>query len=50
MKDGREIKQSMGRTLDFEVLGAGIYRLEVYLPLGGELRGWIFTGAIRIME
>lgn len=50
MKDGKEIKQSIGRRLDFEVHGAGIYRLEVYLPLGGELRGWIFTGAIRIME
>lgn len=50
MKDGSEVRQVKGRSLEFEVQGAGIYRLEVYLPLGGELRGWIFTGAIRIVE
>jgi hypothetical protein len=50
MRDGSAVKQVEGRTLDFEVQEVGIYRLEVYLPLGGELRGWIFTGAIRIVE
>lgn len=50
MKDGVEVHRVNARDFEFEVKEAGIYRLEVYLPLGGALRGWIFTGAIRVVE
>lgn len=48
MRDGKEIARAVGRTLSFTPVSEGIYRLEVCLPLGGELRPWIYTGAIRV--
>jgi hypothetical protein len=44
--DGKEVAMAEGRTLTFAVKEAGVYRLEAALPLGGELRPWIYTGAI----
>lgn len=49
MRDGQEVAKVEGRTLEFAVKEPGVYRLEAALPLGGEQRPWIYTGAIRIM-
>ena len=46
--DGKEIARSEGRTLSYTVAAPGVYRLEASLPLAGELRPWIYTGAILV--
>lgn len=48
MRDGKEVSHAEGRTLSYAADVPGVYRLEVSLPLGGEQRPWIYTGAIRI--
>jgi hypothetical protein len=50
LRDGREVARVTGRTLAYQPAEPGVYRLEAALPLGGELRPWIYTGAIRVVE
>lgn len=49
-RNGAEIASARGRRLTLTSSAAGQYRFEASLPLGGELRPWIYTGAIRIAE
>jgi hypothetical protein len=48
MRDGTEVARAEGRTLRFPVDAAGVYRIEVSLPLAGENRPWIYTGVILV--
>lgn len=48
--DGREVARATGRTLDYHPDRPGVYRLEADVPLGDELRPWIYTGGIRVCE
>ncbi len=48
MKDGAVVSETTGNTLEFAVREPGVYRVESLLKVGGELRGWIYTGAIRV--
>lgn len=47
-RDGKQVARTQGLTLDFPVSAPGVYRMEALLPLVGEERPWIYTGAIRI--
>jgi len=46
IKDGREIAALDGDSLEFEPSEPGVYRVEGWLELGGERRGWIYANPI----
>jgi len=48
VRDGKEVARADSRTLSFAVDAPGVYRLEASLPLAGEVRPWIYTGAILV--
>ena len=36
--------------LSYAIDGPGVYRAEVWLEVGGEIRPWIYSNAIRITK
>jgi PHP domain len=48
VRDGEEILDSEGGSIDFAVDKPGIYRVEVWLTLAGEARPWILTNPIYV--
>lgn len=49
MRQGREIARSDGTPeFSFEVKSTGVYRLEAWLKLDGELRPWIYSNPIYV--
>lgn len=46
LKDGQQVALVDGTDLRFETQGPGVYRLEAWIDLGGELRGWIYSNPI----
>lgn len=46
IKDGREIAKQDGDLLEYEPAEPGVYRVEGWLDLGGERRGWIYANPI----
>lgn len=48
MRDGQEIARAEGRQIYCSPNSPGVYRMEAWLTVGGEMRPWIYTGAIRI--
>jgi hypothetical protein len=45
-RNGELIKSVEGRRFDFEPKAAGVYRLEAWLTLDGEMRPWIYSNPI----
>jgi hypothetical protein len=37
---------SEGESLDHPVTRAGVYRVELWLPIGGERRPWLYSNPI----
>jgi len=48
MKDGQQFRQCLCSKFDVPVEGPGVYRVEVYLPIQGRWRPWIFSNPIYI--
>jgi len=48
IKDGRQIVDRSGDSLEYEAAEPGVYRVEGWLDLGGEQRGWIYSNPIYI--
>jgi hypothetical protein len=48
VRDGKEVAKAEGRSLKYKANAPGVYRLEVSLPVAGEERAWIYTGAILV--
>lgn len=47
-RNGEQCGETTGRTAAWPVSQAGVYRVEVYVPLGGELRPWIFSNPVYV--
>lgn len=48
MSDGMVIAEERGDRLEWKVTGPGVYRIEGWLPLDGEERGWVYSNPIYI--
>jgi hypothetical protein len=48
--NGRVIHQGRSDRLSFSIDGPGVYRAEVWLEVGGEMRPWIYANPIRIIR
>jgi hypothetical protein len=48
LRDGEEIARAQGRDLAADATRAGIYRVEVSLPVAGEDRPWIYSNPIYV--
>jgi hypothetical protein len=48
LHNGRVIHEVDGVNLRFSVPGNGVYRLEAWVELDGELRPWIYSNPIRV--
>jgi len=46
LRDGKEVTRHTGRSFEFKVTQAGIYRIEVWLNLAGEPKVWILSNPI----
>jgi hypothetical protein len=49
-RNGRVVQEAQADRLDFEVKDSGVYRAEVWLELDGEMRPWIYSNPIRIVN
>lgn len=49
-RNGQMIKEAQGAGLDFPVAEPGVYRAELWLEVGGEMRPWIYANPIRILD
>jgi hypothetical protein len=48
--NGRVIHQGRSDRLSFSIDGPGVYRAEVWLEVGGEMRPWIYANPIRVIR
>jgi hypothetical protein len=48
MSGGRAIAEASRDHLEYDVGAAGVYRVEAWLELGGEERGWIYSNPIYV--
>ncbi len=48
LRAGKLITEQEGRQLDFELTEPGVYRVEGWLTLDGEQRGWIYANPIYV--
>ena len=48
IRDGREVVAHTGDSLEHEVAEPGVYRVEGWLDLGGEERGWIYSNPVYV--
>lgn len=46
IRDGQVEAVSQGEALDHPVTRAGVYRVELWLPIGGELRPWLYSNPL----
>ncbi len=46
LRDGKVIQKTMGQTLKYTSVEAGVYRVEVYRRFAGHRVGWIFASPI----
>ena len=46
--DGKPVAQAEGRRFEFDVKEKGVYRLEAWLKIDGEMRGWIYANPIYV--
>jgi hypothetical protein len=47
-RNGEVKEEASGRKVEWGVSQAGVYRVEAYVKLGGELRPWIFSNPIYV--
>lgn len=48
LKDGRSLAEGSADRLDVVVIGPGVYRVEGWLTLDGELRPWVYANPIYV--
>ena len=48
MSDGKVITERSGDSLEYDVVAPGVYRVEGWLELGGEERGWVYSNPIYV--
>ena len=48
MSGGKVIAEERGDRLEWKVTGPGVYRIEGWLSLDGEERGWVYSNPIYI--
>jgi hypothetical protein len=48
LSGGRVIAEESGERLEWAVSGLGVYRVEGWLELGGEERGWVYSNPIYV--
>jgi hypothetical protein len=48
IRDGAEVVDRSGDSLEYDVTAPGVYRVEGWLDLGGEERGWIYSNPIYV--
>lgn len=48
LRDGVTVAESAGNELVAEVIGPGVYRVEVWLEIGGEWRPWLYANPIYV--
>lgn len=46
--NGSKVKEVKGRTIEHEATSRGVYRLEAWLEVDGELRPWIYSNHIYV--
>ena len=50
IRDGELLSTTQGNKADLQNLKPGVYRLEAWLPLAGELRPWVITNPIYLTD
>ncbi len=50
LRDGVEVFRVSGRALEIATKEAGVYRLEAWLELDGELRPWIYSNPVYLRD
>ncbi|MDR3621786.1 MAG: histidinol phosphatase [Paludisphaera borealis] len=48
IQDGREVVSRSGDSLEYDVTAPGVYRVEGWLDLGSEERGWIYANPVYV--
>ncbi|MBO0861197.1 MAG: histidinol phosphatase [Chloracidobacterium sp.] len=48
--NGRVVNQSQSDRLSYAIDGPGVYRVEIWLEVGGEMRPWIYANPIRVLQ
>ncbi len=48
LRDGDVVSESSGKTFEFDVVEAGVFRIEAWLRFLGEPRVWILSNPIYI--
>ena len=48
--NGKVIKEEKADHLTWPAALPGVYRVEVWLPVDGEMRPWIYSNAIRVSD
>lgn len=48
IRDGREVVDRSADSLEYDVTEPGVYRVEGWLDLGGEKRGWIYSNPVYV--
>lgn len=48
IRDGKVVREDRSRTLDYDVTEPGIYRVEYWLNVAGELRPWILSNPVYV--
>jgi hypothetical protein len=46
IRDGEELARVDGDRMSQPVTGAGVYRAEIWLELGGEWRPWLYSNPV----
>jgi hypothetical protein len=49
-RNGKKIEETLYDRMDFTLRESGIYRAEIWLEIDSELRPWIYSNAIRVIE
>ena len=47
-RNGQPISESKSSELNFDLKEPGIYRVELWLEIDGEMRPWIYSNQIRV--
>lgn len=48
LRDGVPVQQTVGRVLEIEAAGPGLYRVEAELMLAGNWEPWVYANPIRL--
>ena len=48
LRGGKVINERTGERLEHRVEGAGVYRVEAWLEVGGEERGWVYSNPVYV--